>query len=82
MVGKKRAGSELPSATGMLSVLWHVALAGMFVANRLDYAALRDGTSASHRSLLGDAHVPTAELRKEMREVMACIGQLIEKADH
>ena len=66
MVGKKRAGTELPSAAGVLGVLWQVALVGMFVANRLDYAALRDGTSASHRSLLGNAHAPTAELRKEM----------------
>ena len=48
-------GMEPPSAAGVLSLLWHVALVGMFVINRLDYAALRDGTPASHRSLLGGA---------------------------
>ena len=55
MVGKKRAGTELPSAAGVFSVLWQVALVGMFVINRLDYMNLYDQVSPSHRSLLGGA---------------------------
>ena len=54
MVAKTMAaGTELPSAAGVLGVLWHVALVGMFVVNRIDYVTLYDKTSPSHRSLLG-----------------------------
>ena len=77
MVGKKRAGMELPSAAGVLSVLWQVALVGMFVVNRLDYMTLYDKTSASHRSLLGGDGAMTPELRTEMEQLVnARVGEL------
>eukprot|EP01045_Picozoa_sp_COSAG04_P016474 COSAG04_NODE_1378_length_7010_cov_3.077268_4_plen_716_part_00 len=77
MVSKKRAGTELPSATGVLGVLWHVALVGMFVVNRLEYMNLYDKTSPSYRSLLGGDEPMTPELRKEMEQLInARVGGL------
>ena len=44
---------------------------------RLDYAALHDTTSASHRSLLGDTNDATAQLRTDMEQLVnARFGQL------
>ena len=71
--GRQNAGtaSKLPPAANVLSVLWHMALVGMFVVNRLDYVSLRDGSWPSHRSLLGGANDPmSAELREEMEQLI------------
>eukprot|EP01045_Picozoa_sp_COSAG04_P010935 COSAG04_NODE_688_length_11148_cov_2.882071_3_plen_214_part_00 len=61
---------ELPSAAGAASLLWHAALVGMFVVNRLDYAALRHDTSSPRRSLLGGADDAIAQLRSDMEQVI------------
>eukprot|EP01045_Picozoa_sp_COSAG04_P018253 COSAG04_NODE_1675_length_5968_cov_2.264270_5_plen_670_part_01 len=67
---------ELPSAAGVLGVLWQVALVGTFLVNRLDYTALRDGSAPSHRSLLGGADDETSQLRTDMEQLGARVGGL------
>ena len=58
-----------PSPLALASAISHIALALILLHTRVELSGVRENAPASHRSLLGDAHVP--ELRKEMELINA-----------
>ena len=57
------------SPLAVASAISHIALAFILLDTRVELSGVRENAPASHRSLLGDAHVP--ELRKEMELINA-----------
>ena len=57
------------SPLAVASAISHIALAFILLDTRVELSGVCENAPASHRSLLGDAHVP--ELRKEMELINA-----------